>query len=85
MPDLPAGGGGGASMGGFGCLGMADLAVGEWWVFGCVNCELAKNSETMRFVGGGKDDATITNQPNPAYVIGLVQLGIARRLMQQII
>lgn len=52
MPDLPAGGGGGASMGGFGCLGMADLAVGEWWVFGCVNCELAKNSETMRFVGG---------------------------------
>lgn len=51
MPDLPAAAGG-ASMGGFGCLGMADLAVGEWWVFGCVNCELAKNSETMRFVGG---------------------------------
>lgn len=62
MPDLPAAAGG-ASMGGFGCLGMADLAVGEWWVFGCVNCELAKNSETMRFVGGGRMTQPLQTSP----------------------
>lgn len=52
LPDLPGAGGGGASMGGpWGAKNgaAADLAVGEWWVFGCINCELAKNSEVMPF------------------------------------